>query len=197
MSGDRTEEGTEATREMRRLLALLRKESDRGLALVGASAIDEHLSRLLRGFFIEDKRAADALLSVDRPLGTFSSRIKLAYLLGLLEQAQYRELEAIRTIRNGCAHTIEDVDLGKPPHSDRIDALPAVKTTLGGINEAFGLSLTNHGGSHRNRLLVTVSFQCIWIWTKSISVVRLSTQDMTEFRTNALRDSASDFKIED
>lgn len=48
---------------------MLHAESDRGLALVGATTLDLCLEDLLRRHFIGGKALADRLLGVDRPLG--------------------------------------------------------------------------------------------------------------------------------
>lgn len=102
------------------LVKLLNDESDRGLALVGAATIDLCLEALLRGHFVEGSNISDELLGVDRPLATFSSRIKLCYALGLIDRDEYGDLESLRAIRNAAAHTAEPFDLGSLPHSDRI-----------------------------------------------------------------------------
>lgn len=80
------------------------KESDRGAVLVGAALLDSRLERILRSHFIQGKHANDLLDGANAPLGTFSSRIKCCFSLGLMTAHERQELEIIRSIRNLFAH---------------------------------------------------------------------------------------------
>jgi hypothetical protein len=53
----------------------------------------------------------DLLTGFNAPLGTFSSRIKASYALGLINEEQFRDLEYLRKIRNEFAHAWEYVSL--------------------------------------------------------------------------------------
>jgi hypothetical protein len=64
--------------------ASLYAESDRGCALLAAAFLDERLGDLLRAFFVDDATVADGLLDGIGALATFSARIDLAFLLGLI-----------------------------------------------------------------------------------------------------------------
>ncbi|MGQ0688652.1 MAG: MltR family transcriptional regulator [Limnobacter sp.] len=80
------------------------KESDRGAALVGAALLDSRLERILRSHFIQGKHANELLDGANAPLGTFSSRIKCCFSLGLITAHERQELEIVRSIRNLFAH---------------------------------------------------------------------------------------------
>ena len=82
----------------------LQDETDRGCALMVASLLDFKLEQLLRSRFVDDKRSSDAMLETGHALGTFSSRIDLAYLLGLIGPQTKRDLHLIRRIRNDFGH---------------------------------------------------------------------------------------------
>jgi DNA-binding MltR family transcriptional regulator len=56
----------------------------------------------------------------DRPLGTFSAKINLAYRLGLLDDKIEHALQLIRKIRNDFAHATTEVGLSQPSHADRV-----------------------------------------------------------------------------
>ena len=84
------------------------KETDRGCALVGAALLDNQLEDTLRSFFLKCK-ASEELLSTYGPLGSFSSRIKLAYCIGAIVEPEYHELEIIRNIRNEFAHGLHGI----------------------------------------------------------------------------------------
>jgi hypothetical protein len=83
----------------------LREESDRGCALIVAAYLDAELEALLRAKLVPDKKIAEELLGQSRPLATFSARIDLAYLVGLIPNNAHRELHLIRRIRNDFGHS--------------------------------------------------------------------------------------------
>ena len=82
----------------------LKRETDRGLPLVGAALIDEKLLETLQAFFIEGKSSNKLLTEGNAPLGTFSSKIEACYALGLIDELEYQEIGLIRKIRNEFAH---------------------------------------------------------------------------------------------
>jgi DNA-binding MltR family transcriptional regulator len=83
-------------------LAVLFKESDRGCALVGGAILDEALADLLRAALAPDTDAN--LFGQDSVLGAFSSRIKLAKAIGLINATDFHDLDLVRKIRNDAAH---------------------------------------------------------------------------------------------
>lgn len=87
-----------------RFLAEIRRESDRGLALVGCAFIDEQLADALHAFFCKDGR--DLLVGKNAPLGTFSARIEICHALGLIEDIERNDCDCIRRIRNEFAHKV-------------------------------------------------------------------------------------------
>lgn len=97
--------------QIRLLVQELDKESDRGVALIAAACLDHALEALFRGFFVLESNVPEGLkhddvLGSDRPLGTFSARMKLACLCGLIGPESYQELDTIRKIRNLFSHGI-------------------------------------------------------------------------------------------
>jgi DNA-binding MltR family transcriptional regulator len=94
----------ELSADSQRFIEDLQNESDRGCALIGASFLDKILESILRTYFVQNKKIVNYLMKNDGPIGSFSSKIKLAYSLGLLGIKQYRDLEKIREIRNIVAH---------------------------------------------------------------------------------------------
>ena len=87
------------------------KESDRGVAIVGAAYLDERLGDLLESFLIDDGKEVHRLLSASQfaPLGTFGAKTSAAYCLGLISKNEYEDLNGIRGIRNDFAHRQKDV----------------------------------------------------------------------------------------
>ena len=92
--------------EWREVIQELQAESDRGAALMGAAYLDTALKSLLEASLAGGSIVADKLLNdqPNAPLGTFSSRIAMAYGLGHIGPNYYRALESIREIRNAFAH---------------------------------------------------------------------------------------------
>ena len=92
-------------RRVSEAVAELFSESDRGCVLVGGAMVDDALGALLRAFFMNDEALIRKLLTVPgSPISTFSSRIQTTRALGLLSEEIYRDLDAVRKIRNTAAH---------------------------------------------------------------------------------------------
>lgn len=84
---------------------LLMNESDRACALMAAAFLDDQLKELLSANFVDDKSVRNRLLDQRGPLATFSSRIDMAYALGLIGKKALYDLNILRKIRNEFAHT--------------------------------------------------------------------------------------------
>jgi hypothetical protein len=90
--------------ELKAFIAILAYEGERSLVIGGAARIDVGLERLLKAVMSRGPRGKDDnLFDPDRPLGTFSAKIKLAYRLGLLDDDVEHALQLIRKIRNDFA----------------------------------------------------------------------------------------------
>ena len=88
----------------------LRRESDRGLALVSAALIDEKLADTLKAFFCEEYRSDRLLRAGNAPLSTFSSRIELCFALALIDKHEHQEIGILRKVRNEFAHSKHGLD---------------------------------------------------------------------------------------
>lgn len=92
----------------------LRRETDRGLPLVGAALIDDRLAETLRSFFCEVPSSSRLLDNGNAPLGTFSSRSEACYALGLIDEFEFIEIGVIRKIRNVFAHVKHGISFSNP-----------------------------------------------------------------------------------
>ncbi|MNW32879.1 mannitol repressor protein [compost metagenome] len=110
------EMGTEEVLEFR---LHLDKETDRGCALMAAAFLDELLKELLQNTFVDDPDSYKDLFTGTGGLATFSSRIELSYLLGLIPPRLRRDLHIIRKIRNDFAHSMKIIDFNHPPIASR------------------------------------------------------------------------------
>lgn len=91
----------------------LRDYDDRGLVLSLAAFAEEALGELLKAFMTPSEATAQLIEGFNAPLGTFSSRIKAAYAIGLITKEQFLDLERLRKIRNEFAHSWKPVDISK------------------------------------------------------------------------------------
>jgi hypothetical protein len=101
----------------------LSSESDRGCALFAAAYLDSSLSDLLFVSLVPNNKIEVDLFKGTAPLATFSSRIKMAYYLGLISQPCRRDLDIIRGIRNDFAHKLEIGSFEVQAVQDRCTAL--------------------------------------------------------------------------
>jgi len=83
----------------------LNSETNRGCALMVASFLEHKLGRLLEAILVDDSKVVSELFSHSGPLGTFSSRIDIAYAMGLIGPATRRDINLIRKIRNEFGHS--------------------------------------------------------------------------------------------
>jgi DNA-binding MltR family transcriptional regulator len=109
MSGSAEEFVTKQQKEVTAFRKALLSESDRGCGLFAAAYLDSSLSDLLYASLVANKKIAADLFEATAPLATFSSRIKMAYYLGLISEPCRRDLNIIRAIRNDFAHKL-DID---------------------------------------------------------------------------------------
>ncbi len=106
-----------------RLLSLTREEDERGLVLSVAAFAEDCLGRLIVAYLRDGKPSSDLIEGFNAPLGTFSSRIKAGFALGLLSETQYRDLDLVRKIRNEFAHNWEGCSFEKPNIKDWIASM--------------------------------------------------------------------------
>lgn len=84
----------------------IENESDRGCALLAASYLEHLLEKVLKKKLIGTKKKKEELFDYTGPLGTFSSRIKLSYSIGLIPESESFDLHIIRSIRNKFGHSV-------------------------------------------------------------------------------------------
>ena len=79
--------------------------SERASAIVSGAMLEDILGHLLLNRLVDDEGVAqDLLFNAYGPLGTFSARINMAYMLGLIGKQEQRELNLVKRIRNEFAH---------------------------------------------------------------------------------------------
>ena len=103
--GKREKLGVDFFRD-RQLLTTLTSGSDRDAAILCGSILEELLNRLLEKKLIQTGVFKDAIESSIGSLATFSNKIQICYLIGVISKRMYDNLNHIRKIRNSFAHNI-------------------------------------------------------------------------------------------
>jgi len=85
------------------------KESDRGSALMSAAFIDDKLGQLIEHNMVDNKKARESIFDNSGALGTFSGKINIAYLMGLIPKNINDDIQLIRKIRNDFAHNASSI----------------------------------------------------------------------------------------
>src|SRR5262245_14762304 len=75
-------------------------KSDRAAAIVAATFVEDHLTRLLRRNLEQDDKLLDQLIRPGGPLGDFGVKIDLGHLMGLYSKPAWKELDTIKRVRN-------------------------------------------------------------------------------------------------
>lgn len=124
------------------MLESLYEHDDRSMVLNMAAFAEDTLELLLLAYLREEKQAKEFVNGFNAPLGTFSSRIKAAFVLGLIRKDDYDTLEALRKIRNKFAHDWEGVSLDRGDIASLIDQLSRSRIEDSGLpdSEAYEAS---------------------------------------------------------
>ncbi len=111
----------------------LTNESERAAVVLGAAKLDSLLELLLKRSPLPSPGGKDDLFDTERPLGTFSAKISIAYRLGLIDKDFEYSLQVVRKIRNSFAHSIENETLSKSSHHDRLFEVTKILSEYGDI----------------------------------------------------------------
>jgi hypothetical protein len=147
-----------AAGQFKKFLIEFKNESDRAAVILGAAKLDILLYQLLTKFLITSPTGTDELFDGDSPLGTFSSKINLAYRLGLIDKDFSLSLHLIRKIRNSFAHEISGISLDNGGHADRVRQLCLPLREYKNFEEFRNLFLDNRKDTSTNfRIALCVS----------------------------------------
>src|SRR5262245_59611774 len=88
----------------------LTQESDRGAAIIAATYLEDRLQQGLTSRFRRDTSMAREVIKrmfgVTEPLGSFSAKIRIGFLIRMYGRQVFTELNAIKDVRNKFAHII-------------------------------------------------------------------------------------------
>lgn len=102
----RLTDNAEAQKRMEILIKEIEVQSDRGVGIVGAAWLEEIITVSIEGFLQQAPKAWERLFKGNGALATFSAKIDLVRLLGLVSETIRSDLHIIREIRNEFAHQI-------------------------------------------------------------------------------------------
>lgn len=119
--------------ELNSLLESLHEHDDRSLVLTMAAFAEDTLGLLLLGYLREPKQAKELVNGFNAPLGTFSARIKAAFVLGLMRKDGYQTFEILRKIRNKFAHNWDGVSLDREDIASSINQLSLSRLEKDGV----------------------------------------------------------------
>ena len=109
-------------------------ETDRACAVLGAAILDAKLNHL---FQLRLRGEQGELLPSARALGSFSTKITLAYALGWMDAAARSEFHIIRRIRNLFAHSFDhNLSFSAPAVHDLCQNLQIPVAVMSGMDEA-------------------------------------------------------------
>lgn len=147
---------------LQQAVASFTRQQDRGTALVAAAWVDDALEACLRAFLRRDDKALDEVFQPEGALGSFSTRIKLSFLLGLIGPTVRHDLDIIRSIRNDFAHFREQLRFTHHSVRDRCGRLHAARAYELGTGEPIR--------SPRKKYLVTSYFLADYLLTGADNV---------------------------
>jgi hypothetical protein len=127
--------------DFRRSLSL---ESDRGCALMSAAFLEVELENELKHLLVKNSKIIDKIFEFNGPLGNFSSKISMAFALGLINRNTLNELDLIRKIRNKFAHEHQPISF------DNETLVPLIKKMNQNVYVEFS--------THRERFIRTSIF---------------------------------------
>lgn len=96
----------EAMERMLTLVEEMNLQTDRGVAIVGATWIEEAISESLASVLPQASKSWERLFRTDGPLSSFSAKIDLLHLLGLISEHVRTDMHRLREVRNKFAHNI-------------------------------------------------------------------------------------------
>ena len=99
-------EWVHVSKDVEAALEEVRTGGDRAAAIVAAALVEEHLASVIKGFLHQNIKITNDMFRGSGPLGSFSAKINLAFLIGIFSHECHKELETIKEIRNRFAHDL-------------------------------------------------------------------------------------------
>jgi hypothetical protein len=101
------------------ILAALDNDSERAIAILIGSMIENRLERAMLARFCREKKIERRVFSPAGALGTFGAKIDLAFLIGLVSPEGHKNLSILKDIRNLFAHDLDIRDFRSQQIKDK------------------------------------------------------------------------------
>ncbi len=109
---------------VRSAFAQIQRRTHSGLAIAVAAILDSQLELCLKQAMLPmPKKLYAQLFDPMRALGSFASKITMAYALGIVTRDIYNRLENVRKIRNAFAHSTVVLNFESAPVAPLLDRL--------------------------------------------------------------------------
>lgn len=138
---DKGDWGPELSGDILEFRRTLTSETDRGCALHATAYIDVHLRTMLEAVLVEDPNTTKVVFGPQGALHTFSTRIEVGFLLGMLSRQDVGELTRLRKIRNAFAHHPAHIRFDEPPIVDHCNNLEFTHRGQTGARSKFCTSV--------------------------------------------------------
>jgi hypothetical protein len=79
---------------------------DRAVGIVAAAFVEDRIAEAIKSRLHQDTALLDDTFRSSGPLGSFAAKIDMAFLMGLYSKDTWKDLGAIRKIRNEFAHNV-------------------------------------------------------------------------------------------
>lgn len=89
-------------------------KSDRATAIVAAAIVEERLTAAIKSKLHRDKTIVNHIFRTSGPLGSFSAKIDLGFLIGLYSKEAHSDFEIIKDVRNEFAHRVHAISFSSP-----------------------------------------------------------------------------------
>lgn len=114
---------------------------DLGLVIRGCGAVEDGLETRLEDHLIEMNSDRRSRVFGDRgPLGRFSDRILMARVLGLIDEAEFDRLTALRHLRNAFAHARVGMTFDQPVVRRVVEKILVLRTRPAHLRLDFAVS---------------------------------------------------------
>jgi DNA-binding MltR family transcriptional regulator len=150
------------------------QESDRAAVILSASILDESLGTLLKSYLVPNPSSQDSLFdNATSPLSNFSSKIDMAYRIGLVSGKMARDIHIVRKIRNSFAHDVYGCSFSNGSVKSRIKELEnsASKEFIDDFEEIRRKRSDNLYDGERGLFLILVGAM-IWIISELIKEIK-------------------------
>jgi hypothetical protein len=122
----------------RSVVSSLEHDSDRAVAIIIGSLIENRLHRAILARISRDAAIEARLFQISGPLGTFSAKIDFARIIGLVSSEAHADLVLFKDIRNLFAHNLGIRDFRSQKITDKSKNLRLIDSYVGDIKASDG-----------------------------------------------------------